>query len=276
MRVKHHFFCEYSKALTDALEKNEVPYEHDVWAGTRSDSVSFDLYEDRASFVEIAALAGSDSVQSAEYTKQELLDAEWLTLRCCHPTLELVREEEAFTFSEPFADGKYRHRELVGNTFYLKKPMNWKSRHFVSDGGFGNQILFCDQIARSVLEGVCLPIRFVDVLHYKSGLPLENVFYMDIQDVLPIDAVILNGKEEKRICETCGKIQYQLGSIYQLTVREDSLKTRNGICKTPSIFAWGEYYTEPLNLVSNQVYHMLLDNELSKNLVFEPVRIRKV
>ena len=125
MRVKHHFCCDSSRSLTDALERNGIPYAHDVWDGIRPETVTFDLYEDSTAFGEITVLAGSGDIQIREYTEQELLDAEWLTMRCFHPTLDLVREDEAFAFSEPFGDGKYRHRELVGTTFYLKKPVKW-------------------------------------------------------------------------------------------------------------------------------------------------------
>ena len=74
MRVKHHFCCDSGRSLTDALERNGIPYEHDTWGGIRQETVTFDLYEDSAAFGEITALAGSGDVQSREYTKQELLD----------------------------------------------------------------------------------------------------------------------------------------------------------------------------------------------------------
>ena len=71
MRVKHHFCCDSGRSLTDALERNGIPYEHDTWGGIRQETVTFDLYEDSAAFGEITALAGSGDVQSREYTKQK-------------------------------------------------------------------------------------------------------------------------------------------------------------------------------------------------------------
>ena len=274
MRVKHHFCCDSGRSLTDALERNGIPYEHDTWGGIRQETVTFDLYEDSAAFGEITALAGSGDVQSREYTKQELLDAEWLTMRCFHPTLELVREEEAFAFSEPFGDGKYRHRELVGTAFYLKKPVKWGKRHFASDGSLGNQHLFCDPLARSALESAHLPLKFHDVLHARTDLPLGNIFYVEILDVLPQEAIVFGGGEEKSVCESCGKTRYLIDGMYQLKVREEYLKT-HVICKTQAIFALGKYYTEPFNLVSDQIYRMILENSLSRNLVFEPVDVKR-
>ena len=274
MRVKHHFCCDSSRSLTDALERNGIPCEHDVWDGVRPETVTFDLYEDSAAFGEITALAGSGDVQSREYTQQELLDAEWLTMRCFHPTLDLVREEEAFAFSEPFGGGKYRHRELVGNTFYLKKPVKWGNRHFVSDGSLGNQHLFCDPLARSILENAHLPLKFHDVLQAKTALPIGNVFYVELLDVLPQEAIVFGGGEEKSVCESCGKTQYQIDDMYLLTIREEYLKSRL-LCKTQPIFALGKYYTEPFNLVSSQVYRMIQENDLSRNLVFEPVSMKR-
>lgn len=274
MRVKHHFCCDSSRSLTDVLERNEIPYARDAWDGIRPETVTFDLYEDSTSFGEITALAGSSDVQSREYAEQELLDAEWLTMRCFHPTLDLVREEEAFAFSEPFGDGKYRHRELVGTTFYLKKPVKWGKRHFVSYGSLGNQHLFCDPLARSALENAHLPLQFHNVLQAKTALPLGDVFYVEILDVLPQEAIVFGGGEEKSVCENCGKIQYQIDSMYLLTIREEYLKS-HVLCKTQPIFALGKYYTEPFNLVSNQVYRMILENDLSRNLVFEPVTLKR-
>ncbi|MBR6840298.1 MAG: hypothetical protein IKM82_06880 [Oscillospiraceae bacterium] len=274
MRVKHHFCCDSSRSLTDALERNGIPYAHDVWDGIRPETVTFDLYEDSTAFGEITVLAGSGDIQIREYTEQELLDAEWLTMRCFHPTLDLVREDEAFAFSEPFGDGKYRHRELVGTTFYLKKPVKWGKRHFVSDGSLGNQHLFCDPFARSALEDAHLPLRFHDVLHAKTALPLGNVFYVELLDVLPQEAIVFGGGEEKSVCESCGKIQYQIDGMYLLTIREEYLKS-HVLCKTQPIFALGKYYTEPFNLISKQVYRMILENDLSRNLVFAPVTLKR-
>ena len=188
MRVKHHFCCDSSRSLTDALERNGIPCEHAVWDGIRPETVTFDLYEDSAAFGEITALAGSGDVQSREYTQQELLDAEWLTMRCFHSTLDLVREEEAFAFLEPFGDGKYRHRELVGTTFYLKKPVKWGKRHFVSDGSLGNQHLFCDPLARSILENGRKSIHLLwpSISTIMEKELLQNISPVEMPTAIPV------------------------------------------------------------------------------------------
>ena len=124
------------------------------------------------------------------------------------------------------------------------------------------------------MESAHLPLKFHDVLHARTDLPLGNIFYVEILDVLPQEAIVFGGGEEKSACESCGKTRYLIDGMYQLKVREEYLKT-HVMCKTQAIFALGKYYTEPFNLVSDQIYRMILENSLSRNLVFEPVDVKR-
>ena len=277
MRVKHHICCEYYAQLEKVLQEHSIPYSR-FSMGLRGDGpeyVAIDIYEDNCYYSEIVRLANKGVVHTMkrEYSKEELCASPWLSVRCFTPSIDLEREEEAFLVLNPDANGNCKHRTLISTSFYLRKPINWRKTHFASAYILGNQHLFCDAFARALLEREELQIEFAELRHFKTELPIENVYYMDILNVLPESAISPNGISSIQKCAICGGVYYQIESTYQLHLRTQYLNEQIGICKTPSVFACGDYYAEPMNVVSNGLYRLLIDNpsRIARNLVFEPV-----
>ncbi len=271
MKTKYHYSCIYRYELQRLLEQNNVKYETSSFPFLKKGSyLTFDLYEEDAAFKEIAKEIDSTELcfRQIEYLEEDLLNAEWLTVRCSNASIDLAREDSIFRCY----DGCH-HREISGSTFYLNKPVRWGNKHFVASYDLGVEYLFCDERARNILEKRNIPVHFEPILHSRTGAKMEDVYYLNICDVLPEESIIFRGEENRVICPTCGRIRYGIGGDYQLCIRKDALVNCNTICKTACIFALGQYYFTPLNLVSQALYRDLKMNQLIRNLTIEPVII---
>lgn len=274
MRVKHHICCQNNVQLERVLQEHSIPYSL-FSVGLRGDGpdyVEIDIYEDNCCYSEIVRLANKGVVHTMkrEYSKEELCASPWLSVRCFTQSIDLEREEEAFLID---ANGSCKHRTLNSTSFYLRKPINWRKTHFASAYSLGNHHLFCDAFARALLEKEELQIKFAELRQFKTGLPIENVYYIDILNVLPESAISPNGISSIKRCAICGAVHYQIEGTYQLHLRAQYLNEQIGICKTPSVFAYGDFYAEPMNVVSNRLYRLLINNphRIARNLLFEPV-----
>jgi hypothetical protein len=276
MRTKHHFCCAFRDELKETLEQLTIPYELFSMHPVRDDSyLVFDIFEDENSLFAVLQMIKDDDthVQRVMYEEADFLAAEWLTLRCTSASLDLSREETIFNFIEPTEGNGYRHREIADNPFYMNKPVRWGKKHFAASYDLGVEYLFCDAYARSKLESKNVPVRFDPVLHAKTGIGLENVYYLNINHCLPVEAISLCGEEKKVICPNCGRIRYEIRDNYHLHIKKELLKGYHGLCKTPNIFALGSYYLVPFNLVSRELYLFLREYCLLKNLTFEPITL---
>ena len=276
MKIKHHFCCAFRDELKKTLDQLSIPYESFSMHPVREDSyLVFDIFEEEKDFCSVIQMIkdGDTHIQQVIYAEADLLAAEWLTLRCTNTSLELAREETIFNCFEPMGGNGYRHREISGNPFYMNKPVRWGKKHFAASYDLGVEHLFCDGYAQRMLELKEAPARFEPVLHAKTGIGLEDVYYLNITHCLSSEAIALCGDEKKVICPNCGRIRYEIRDNYHLHIKKESLKNCQGLCKTPSIFALGPYYLVPFNLVSRELYLFLRDHGMLKNLTFEPVTL---
>lgn len=276
MRIKHHFCCAFRDELKETLDQLSIPYESITMHPVRVDSyLVFDIFEEERAFPSVIQMInnGDNHIQQIVYAESDLLDAEWLTLRCTNASLDLSREETIFNCFEPMNENGYRHREIAGNPFYMSKTVRWGKKHFAASYDLGVEHLFCDEYARSMLESKEAPVCFESVLHAKTGIGLENVFYLNISHCLPVEAIVFCGEEKEVICPNCGRIRYEIKDGYRLHIKKESLKSCHGICKTPSIFALSPYYLVPFNLISRELYLFFREHRLLKNLTFEPITL---
>ena len=277
MRINHHICCKNDVNLEKALQEHSIPFSRFSMGlhGDGPEYVEINIYEDNRYFSEIVQLANKGVVHTIkrEYSKEELFASPWLSVRCFTQSIDLERDEEVFLVSNPDASGNCKHRKLITTSFYLRKPINWRKSHFASAYVLGNHHLFCDTFIKTLLESEGVPIEFVELRQFKTEMPIENVYYMNILNVLPESAISPSGIIDVKKCAICGAVHYQTDATYQLHLRAQYLTEQKGICKTPAVFAPGDYYAEPMNVVSNDLYRLLINDphRIARNLVFEPV-----
>ena len=120
MRIKHHFCCAFRDELKETLDQLSIPYESISMHPVRVDSyLVFDIFEEESAFPSVIQMInnGDNHIQQIVYAESDLLDAEWLTLRCTNASLDLSREETIFNCFEPMNEnGGRRIMPFAGMT----------------------------------------------------------------------------------------------------------------------------------------------------------------
>lgn len=272
MEIIQHYACMKNDELMDFLRRHQVPFREDgrdagVWR------VYFDVRESDPCFPELADLKldGCVITKRVKYSKKEMDSAQWLT---CTPTtakVNLTNQNITFSLSGEYDTGKAYHRRLSGLPFYVLRPISHSAnQHFFASHEATNQ-LFCTEYARSVIQGIRLPVSFDSVLSSRTELPVGDLYAVRIHPVLPVDALDLENSEKTFICPCCGAHTFL--PPLPLNVRKEYLRDVPGVCCTEAIFGWGGNYTAPITLISKEVYAVLAANHLLRGLEIEPVSL---
>lgn len=85
MRIKYHYCLKKEKRLLDFLNKYQLSYEINDLLQINYSSCIFDLYEDQDIYgkfkVQYPFISRFDSIKTIEYSKDEIENAEWLSVR---------------------------------------------------------------------------------------------------------------------------------------------------------------------------------------------------
>lgn len=272
MKILRHYACLMNDELCDFLNRNQVSFQQDCFAVGRV-RVFFDVFESDYFFPELTKIELKDCVitKQVRYSKNEIESAQWLT---CNPTtakVNLTNQDRTFLVSEQYGIGKAYHRMLSGMPFYISKNIvrNGK-QHFFASHEAPNQ-LFCTEYAKSILQRNDLPISFEPVLNSKTEMPIEDLYALHIQYVLPIKALDLSNSEESFVCPVCGS-QTFLPPL-SLQIRKEYLIDTPGIFRTEAVFGWGGNYSAPINIISKEIYSELVANHLVRGLETEPISL---
>ncbi len=269
MKIKSHICCPYSEELASELKKRRISFNgsSDPLTGA-SELIVFDAVglEDRTFLPPDTVI-----IDSPVFTRRELEAADWLTCRCTSAKVELENEEASFYCTEVYDGGaKANHRFLSGRPFYAgSAPKHRETQGFFSSYLLSDYQLFCSERAKGALLSSFpeLAVSFEPVLSSKTGKPLGDLYYINVQSILrqPID---LSGSEEYR-CPSCGRVSY--GEPMQLKVKGELPDASLTMLKTPDLFSSGGNFTYPMLLVSQSLKRVLEKNRLTRGLIFAPV-----
>lgn len=276
-RVLCRYVCESEKRLLAALSKRGIRYTCPVPLPGSARWVVFTVERARLQDRELFELAEKyklNCLLTRKYTKRELEDAHFFTLRCDWDKLP-VREESQTTWSYPcgHADGVFCRRERTG-PFVCAGPFRWTGgRHWVCETGFCPP-LFCDDAARDAIESAGLTgARFLPV-YGENGRELPHIHELMPESVLPREALVLpeNGEDCRlKPCPLCGAPHYLLSGAFRLRVRAGYLAGCGDIAATPPLFS--DMYARSMLVVSRKFYELTRERSLDKALRFEPVAI---
>jgi len=272
MNIKHHITIhltpETRKLLTETGVK-AVKTPLSTAPGPFDYLVSLDVQEKDPRWKEFSSIKNALDIRIIEYSKSDLLKARWLTMRSWLPTVDLAREDESFTITEPISEGLARHRVKSGH-LYLKRQPNWGKRHFLSTYSLGEYALLCNDKAKQFFKEHGMQVTCEPVFNALSDEPIDNTFFLSPDHVLPLGAIHQNASETKIQCPVCGKIQYDFGSDHELHISSVSLDDARMICRTPEMFGGGNIAFS-ITVISQNTYRELLNERLQRFLVFEPV-----
>ena len=106
MRIQYHYCLENKWGLEKFLNTNEISYEKtDEWL--EGDSLLiFDLYEDEKVYtkfkIHFPYVAMLDADKSVVYSKEDIQNAEWLTVRSKGTKVQWIYNEKAFNQQCPY------------------------------------------------------------------------------------------------------------------------------------------------------------------------------
>lgn len=239
-----------------------------------------DIYESNPHWEYISMWVRQEKLlcrSETEFTKQELENAEWLTMRSQwrfgYPQPEGNFEYENITYTRRNYCPECSSGLVQVNPFRIKKVPKWGRRHFAELNWIGDE-LFVSDTAKSILES-----------HNISGISFMGVqdkagkeFFSDISQLI-IHNIIEEGLFESKAsirqinsCPNCGITKYVPSGIGMLAFRKEIFDNQADIVKTGDLFG-SDHYAAKVIIVRQSVYQMILQNNLERGLVFEPIEL---
>lgn len=266
MRIKEIFSEQLSDSLLALLNKHGIKYTVIELAVPR---VYFSLYRDQPCFSVFAAVSESACrVAAAEYSQAEMNASEWLVFNPKHNRVEIINQDESFSYTCGSAEeNRFHHREQVG-TIRIASDIKWKPGQYflASDTGFSEiytNKAVVELIASSGIKGC----RFADIVDRKGSL-CTNTFQLLSDALLYENSFAFGYGEKTEICPYCGKKQYYYDGTYQFRIYRSALKEDVDFYMTPCLFGSGQ--AEPIYLISKRFYKLLKDNKMLRNTIVTP------
>ena len=280
MRVKHHYYLEATPRLMNFLNEYNVPYDLSRLPEASNNICTFDLYEDKDSFEKFKRqfpfVSRFNSIKSVEYSKKDIEDAEWLTIRNKNIKVQWEYEENAFhrtcSYKRPFIkELYYRHSEQV-DVLSVSKPVKWGKRQFFSGPNAADDIIFCSEEAKELLNGKWQGLEFWPVKKCNNSKYTSDLYQLFFVESLPIEAI----SGDSVICDICGrKMIYITEATYQLKIRKEYLRNRNKVYKTGDVLIGQRknYTTFSVNIVPKEFYQFCEKRQMNRGMVYEPIKL---
>jgi hypothetical protein len=278
MRVKHHYFITNRFGLLKFLDKYQISYKICKLVDSRDNTYAFDLYEDQEAYVKFRAqFPFIGSIKTIEYSKLDIENAEWLSVRNRTTSVQWEYNEKAFKQSCPYKrpflnEVYYRHIEQI-DILSITKPVKWGKKQFFSGPDSADEIIFCSERAKLILENRWKGLEFWPVKKYNSSEKITDLYQLFFTQSIPVES--LHGGNLAK-CNACGrKIIRITEGTHQLVVDRKYLQDRNNVYKTESVLTNQLIgcTTFSLNIVSNDFYMYCERNKMNQGMIYEPIRL---
>ena len=278
MRIKHRYSIE-SKKVIAFLDLHQIKYEISEVPGNRI--CHFDLYEDQDVYElfkkKFPIISKTSSWKYLEYSKEEITSAKWLVLKSSGSKVQYEYTNDAFApscqYKRMFTKEPYfRHYEQIGS-LSSHRIVRWGARQFFTGPNSGDDMIFCSEKAKELLNGKYQGLEFWPVKKYNKGTCIEDLHQLIFTQNLPLEA-ISGGKSIR--CKGCGKTlllfkDYRL----QFKIKTDYLTDTNCVYTTGEILTEDvrNHETFSLHIVSNAFYQYCEENNMNKGLSYEPIEL---
>lgn len=274
MRIKYRYSVNTAK--TELIEKLE---NYGLYASSDYGIAVYNVYDDNPYWKNIKSVfdeyGKEHPITEAVYTRREIADAAWLS----------VRSKWRWEYPQP--EDEYKHityndagycdqcgRGLIQrDSFYLKKEPKWGSRQFMQPFWVEDELFLKNDIIDELLNAGIKGTAFIPVKHYKTKNDLTTIKQMQVEKLLKEGLCFDEGDiDETIVCTKCGLTKHVLFGHAQLKVREDALKHNSvDILKTKDVFGGGLIAARTI-LITNKFAKLILDKKW-KSLVLEPVEL---
>ncbi len=270
MTKKYNYCVLYSKKIDRFLYNNAIKYKI-IGGETTPRLISFTINENQYTDLKLERFLHSNPIITNVFTKTELLNAGFLTIRPVGNVVDIVNTDEAFIFNCPrqslFGDERYGHREQIGNCKIKRIDYKKETAFYSSSTGFSE--LFTktevyDLLMKNSITGVMSRPVILENTGKDSGL-----CQLYSNNLIHTNSIFIDKTIKVKKCPVCGAPKFVCRQDYQLAIIGNQNDFQYDFYMTDSLF--GDGIPEPLFLVSNKFYRMLVDHNLTRNVKFEPV-----
>ena len=276
MEIWNHFTFreDLHPMLSRYVKNNGIKYE----GGDILCAVDISENDPRWKTVEQLLKAEKNSFRSeTKFTKPELLNAEWLTLRS-QWYYDYPQPENGYTNITYTDEYRCNHSDCnIGRVqkdcFRFKRTPKWGRRNFCMTNWVYDE-LFVSSKAKEMLDSSGLKgFDYLEVKNKSGKETLNDVYQMKISFVIP-EAIIDSSGYIREIfdCPLCGKQKFLLSGRGQLVLNRKALEGALDFVKSAEYFGSGGIASK-LIFVSQDVYRFITENKLDSSLVFEPVKL---
>ena len=282
MTIQHHYYIKYTDELLDFLDENKIKYEFSVSAG----DICLDICEDHKKYNEFLQLIPEDAFNTKKYkfSKKEIDEAEWLTMRCTNTRFEAQAWESTFEYScchtrTDVSFGKiYTHKmayhgKQIAPYSFNKSNISWGKSAFCGTVTGGRATIFCcdrakDSIAAEGLTG----LSFGPVLQHGKKNYLDDINQLVFDNIIPDEKIRMEGLIKIWHCPMCGKKKYKIDALSRPVIKREALGGQD-FYSTPENYAVFTDETRPhaIFIVSQRAYRVLKENRMTGTLEFFPL-----
>lgn len=276
MKKEKYYCIDYNQGIRDLLIELGVP--HKVEMLMENPFLIFTVYDDQPCWEKLRCVLPKSRVDTMIFTKKEMREAPWLTMRSKCIKLESRNDMVTFSFrcietrenpNKTLYQVAHHYTQVAPYEF---KPIKWGTHnHFYSSYSGDYYTLFCDDYAKGVLcNGELSGVRFDPVIWYKKGCFLPDAHQIVPVGQIPRDALTIDEENTTRSeCPFCHEERYDFNNVMRIIVKENVLDPACDFYATPQLFGWR--LPVSMMVVSQKVYRILTEANLTRNLVFEPV-----
>lgn len=279
MRIKQRFVFD---SRGNNFDISKLLSQHGVKFEKREPLTIFELFEDQKCFEEIverlAPYNVSRNLPEAVYTREEINEAQWLTIRSSWRSLyPYPREDMGYRFTT-YDSVDFCEREgaywcgkglIQKDNFVLEKEPNWGPRNFLMINLIDDE-LFISQKAEELLRSSSLKgFEIYNVIDKRKNT-MGGIKQLLIKDFLE-EGLCVEEVQETLVCPKCGFTKYILKAGITCFKKEIFKDVKDDIVKTKEKF--GGIGCVSLILITHSFYRAITEARLDRGLVFEPITL---
>lgn len=279
MRIKYRYAFELdndTRDIVDLLGFRKIEYR----ARDRALIAVLEIYEDNEYWSEINELMEKHScipIIECIYTKQELKEAEWLTIRSTwrneYPQPDDDYAYMSITYDNSNFCSSCGSGLIQKDNFRLRMAPQWGKSNFYSINWVYDELFVTDLVKEEIVKNKLQGISFRPVIKHKTGEILQNINQIYVENTLSNNLIIKPEEIEEEIyCPKCKEKKYIVSGKLIPRLNKEDIDNSLDIIKTKDKFGDGLMCSSKV-IISHRMYKVLNDNGFDKNLFFVPIEM---
>ncbi len=218
---------------------------------------------------------GKSSMIELIFTKQEMEESEWFTIRSKF-RWEYPQPEESYmelTYDLKQYCSSCGSGSKQKDYFRVKKETKWGQRNFLMLNWVEDELFISDKMSNILKTEELRGYSILDVYQSKKEIPLQHIKQLCVQRILQPGLINLEESVDTTLrCRECGSVRY-ICTGRQLAFEKEVFQDANlDIMKTAEVFGSGLICARKI-IISKKFYEVLRDNKLARGLEIEPIKL---